>query len=347
LKETDMSNNDSSEGGRFTFLDPIANLFRAREKQAPAKPETASEIDSLLTNFDSALDGLEKKIEESRRAAQTSRRAVVSGKMTAADRAAANQLRMEKAHQEVREDIEKMHARLGTELASADLGELERNLQALQEDVGAGKDSHSLMPRMRYAIVDRIVKEVGEIAVERFVALLQEAKMSWPDPTTYRPSATSEEIERAQRRRLAEVREGFLAKNLERTAEQAVGVVRGWKADYPDRGTPLWEDCVLQGVAAGMRGQLVLQATEILRRNRDAILDQAQAAIGKELDAIQAALQGGGASPEQANRAMSSSLGVLDQVVPEIAWKHVESQLPAARNLATAPGTPAQEDSEA
>jgi len=341
-----MSKEDQSEGGRFNFLDPIANLFRGREKPASARPETASEIDSLLKNFDSALDGLEKKIEESRRATEASRRAVVSGRMTAADRAAASELRMEKAHQEAREDIEKMHARLGTELAGANLDELERDLQALQADVGAGKDSHSLMPRMRYAIVDRLVREAGEIAVERFVALLQDAKMSWPDPTTYRPSATSEEIERAQRRRLAEVREGFLAKDLERTIEQAVGVVRGWKSDYPDRGSPLWEDCVLQGVAAGLRGRIVLDATEILRRDRDAIFEQAQASIGKELDAIHAALEGGAASPEQEHRAMSSALSALDQVIPEIAWKHVLSQLPEARDSVTSPETHAPESAK-
>ncbi len=332
-----MGKDEQSEDRKFSFLDPIATLFREREDPAPAKPKATSEIDTLLKNFDSALDGLNQKVEDSRRAAAAARRAGLSGAKSAEDRAAATQARMEKAHREIREDIAKMHARLGTELAGADLEKLAGDLAALHDDVAEGKDSHSLLPRMRYAIVDRIVREAGEIAVARIVALLGEAKMSWPDPSTHRPSATPDEIERAQRRRLADVREGFLARDLERTAEQVVGIVRGWKSDYPDRGSPLWEDCVLQGVAAGLRGQIVLEAAALLRRDREKILEQAQALIGKELGAIQAALEGGVTSVEQAQRAMSSALSVLDQVVPEIAWKQVASQLPAAREMASAP----------
>jgi len=338
-----MSKEEQAEGGRFSFLDPIANLFREREKPPPAKPEATSEIEALLENFDSALDGLEKKIEESRRASDAAKRGSLGSAISAEDRAAANQARMERAHREIHEDIVKMHARLGTELAGADLDQLASELSALHNDVAAGKDSHSLLPRMRYAIVGRIVEEAGEIAVARIVALLREAKMSWPDPSTYRPSATADEIASAQRRRLADVREAFLSKALERTAEQAVGIVRGWKCDYPDRGSPLWEDCVLQGVAAGIRGQLVLRAAEIMRRDREAILEQAQASIGKELGAVQAALEGGVTSVEQAHHAMSSALSVLDQIVPEIAWKHVESQLSAARESATTAGTTPRE----
>jgi len=332
-----MSKDEQPEGRRFGFLDPIANLFREREEPDSAKPEATSEIDTLLENFDSALDGLDQKIEDSRRAAEAARRRSISGAVSAEDRAAASQARMEKAHREMREDIVKMHARLGTELAGGDLEKLAGDLAALHEEVVDGKNSHSLLPRMRYAIVDRIVEEAGEIAVARIAALLREAKMSWPDPNTHRPSATPDEIERAQRRRIADVREGFLARDLERTAEQVVGIVRGWKSDYPDRGSPLWEDCVLQGVAAGLRGQIVLEAAELLRRDREKILEQAQALIGKELGAIQAALEGGVTSVDQARRAMSSALSVLDQVVPEIAWKQVASQLPAAREMASAP----------
>jgi hypothetical protein len=182
-------------------------------------------------------------------------------------------------------------------------------------------------------VIERLVKEAGELAVARLVDLLQRAKLSWPDPTCHRPSATAEEIERSQRRRLGEVRESFLAQGLERTAERVVGIVRGWQSDYPDRGSPLWEDCVLQSVAAGIRGRLVRDGAELLRRDRDLILEQAQASIGKELDAIHSALEGGVHSLEQANRAVASSLDVLDQVVPDIAWKRVQSQLGAAGKL--------------
>jgi len=326
--------NQKTEAGKFAFLDPLARLFRAQPETAPSEPDATQSIASVVTSFDSAVRGLEKKIEESRRATRPGERDAATGYTTAEDRAAASQRRMEQAHRAILEDIEKMHVRLGTELAGADLVELATYLQTLHADVAAGKDSHSLMPRLRYAIAHRIVKES---AVARLVDTLQRAKLGWPDPTCYRPSATPEEIERSRRRHLEGVRESFLAQDLERTAERVVGIVRGWKSDYPDRGSPLWEDCVLQCVAAGIRGRLVREATELLRRDRDLILEQAQASIGKELDAIHAALEGGVHSLEQANRAVASAFGVLDQIVPEIAWKHVKSHLADARTTAGDP----------
>ncbi|HXV36470.1 MAG TPA: hypothetical protein VEC18_04960 [Myxococcota bacterium] len=338
-KKAAASEKGDSATGRFAFLDPLARLFRGREEPAKGSSpqQQASQLDAMFASFDSAVEGLEKKIAEARSASASAARGAGAGEASAEQRAAASQHRMEQAHQAMLEDVEKMHARLGTELSGANLVELATELQAMHADVAAGKDSHSLLPRMRYTIMDRVVKETGELAVTRLLERLQREKMSWPDPTCYRPSATPEEIERSQRRRLAEIREAFLGQDLERTAERVVGIVRGWKSDYPDRGSPLWEDCVLQCVAAGIRGQLVKQAVDQLRQDRELILQHAQASIGKELGAIQSALEGGVHSLEQANRAVAGSLGVLDQIVPEIAWKHVQAQLAGAASGAPAP----------
>ena len=53
--------------------------------------------------------------------------------------------------------------------------------------------------------------------------------------------------------------------------------------------------------------------------------------IGKELVALQEVLKSGITSVEQANLAAAKSLSVVDQVVPELAWEHLRSQLPRAR----------------
>ena len=104
-----------------------------------------------------------------------------------------------------------------------------------------------------------------------------------------------------------------------------------WGPDYPDRGGPLWEETALEGVAAGLRGQLVKEAVELLQRDREALLASAEAAIGKELDALHQVLKAGVSSLEQANQAVASSLRVLDEVVPQIAWERVRAELPKAR----------------
>jgi hypothetical protein len=316
--------------GKLGFLDSIGRLFRAKEEEAGAPPraEAPGAFARLEADFEAAVRGLrEKAVERDTGPAQPGAAATRS---RVEDRAAESLRRMETSRRAIREDIEKMHARLGTGLASADLDEISRFLEELDATSTAGRDSLELLPRLRYAIATRLRAEAGELAVARLVARLERAKLPWPDPTHYRPSATPDEIERSRRRRLAEIRETFLAQDGKRTAERMLGIVRAWGGDYPDRGSPLWEESVLEGVAAGIRGRLLKDFVELLVRDRELLLARTEASIGKQLTALQESV-GGIRSIEQANVAVASSLQALDAVVPEIAWEQVRSQLPEAR----------------
>jgi hypothetical protein len=84
-------------------------------------------------------------------------------------------------------------------------------------------------------------------------------------------------------------------------------------------------------VAAGIRGQLLKEFVELVERDWDLVLSRTEAAIGRELAALQAAVAGGVHSIEQANAVAASSLRALDEVVPELVWQHVRSLLPQAR----------------
>jgi hypothetical protein len=323
--------NQKEKAGRLGFLDSLGRLFRAEEaqEQAPTASEETGRFGRLEAEFETALRGLTEKIEEQR--AQSGAPGAGPRGRSAEDVAAERQRRMQDCHRAIREDIDAMHARLGTGLSAAELDAIGGLLRDLDAVATEGKDSHALLPRVRFAIARKLQDEAGELAVTRLVALLERAKLEWPDPTRYRPGAEPEEIERSRRRRLAEVRESFLAQNFARTAERAVGIVRAWGGDYPDRGSPLWEESVLEGVAAGLRGALLKEFVEVLRRDRELLFSRTEASIGKELAALQSAVAGGVRSIEQANAAIASSLGAIDEVVPKIAWEHLCAQLPRAR----------------
>jgi hypothetical protein len=321
---------ERERAGRLGFLDSLGRLFGAKEETGEAAAaKVPARFEALEADFEVALRGLRDRVAE--RQAAAAGPTAAARRMTAEERAAEKQERVQASHRSIREDIEKMHAQLGTGVTPAELEALPAFLEDLEAASTEGKDSHSLQPRLRYAISQRLRAEAGELAVARLVALLQRAQIPWPDPTQYRPSAKPEEIERSRRRRLAEVRESFLAQGFERTAERAFGIVKAWGGDYPDRGSPLWEESVLEGVAAGIRGVLVKEFVEVLQRDRDALLRRTEASIGKELAALQGAVAGGVHSIEQANAAVASSLRALDEVVPEIAWEHVRSHVPRAR----------------
>lgn len=323
-----MSKTEAGQGGRRGFLDSLGRLFRSTPEPAEAPSAPAG---GFAQQFDAAVRDLNEKIVAQRETRAGGPGIGASGGQTSEERAAERAKRIEAVRREMLEDIVKMHARLGTGLSGADLDAIHGVLEELADMAVAGKGSHELLPRARYAIVEKLRVESGGLAVARVVALLQRQKLDWPDPSRPSPSATPEEIERARRRRLAEVRSSFLGDNLARTAEFSQGIVKGWGGDYPDRGSPLWEGVVLEGVAAGIRGQLLRDFLELVRRDRDELLREAEATIGKETAALQQALAAGVHSLEEASRAVEGAFKVLDEVLPAIAWERIRAQLPAAR----------------
>jgi hypothetical protein len=312
------------------FLDSLKHLFRAKPGEAqPAKPNEDRDFEQLRTNFDAALHDLDKKAEEYRRqrAAGSSAPGLVG---STGDRAVERERYIANIRQTIRKDIGSMHEKLGTGVG-ADLEALSTFLQEVAVEADAGKDSHELVPRARARAVQRVQKEAGELALARLEVLQLRQNLEWPDPTHHDPGAQPEEIESSRRRHLAEVRESFLGQSLSQTTERLLGVVTVWGSDYPHRGSPLWEETVLEGVAAGIRGDLFRECLEVARRDEDQIASLAEVSIGKELIKLQQVLKAGVTSVEQANQVGASALRVLDEVVPDLVWEHIRSQVPRAR----------------
>lgn len=320
---------EKSEGeGKLGFLDSIGRLLgRRKEPEAAASPQPADAFRKLEAEFETAIGALDKKVEEYRSVAT---RTAGAPEAKGPDRSTLRQQRLQTAYRAIREDIEKMHARLGTGLAGSDLDALADSLGELETIASEGRDSHELLPRARFAIAKRLLHESGELAVARLLALLERAKMGWPDPN-YWPKATPEQVEQSQRRRRAEVRESFLSQSFGRTAERMLGIVAAWGADYPERDSLLWQETVLEGIAAGIRARLLEDFVELLRADRQLLLGRVEESIGKQVTSLQGVVDKGVRSIQQASQAVASSLRALDEVVPEIAWQHVRSKLPEAR----------------
>jgi hypothetical protein len=324
--------NSRKAGEGLGFLDSLTRIFRGQKETGPPEPvaETGdAALEALGTSFETAVAEFQAKVEAQRvqpGALRAERRSA-----TPEDREKARQKRIADIHLRIGGEIEQMHTQLGTGLKGTDLDEIIGVLGELEEFVSRGHSSHELVPRVRHAIAERLRTETGELAVERLRALLDRAAMSWPDPTHHAPNATDEETERSRTRRLAETREAFLGQGFLRTAQSAVGVVTAWGSDYPDPGSPLWNECVLKGVAAGLRGQLAQTFLDVLRRDRELLISAIEDLIGKQVGELRRVVDDGISSIPDASRVMASALQVVDIVVPEVAWKHVCGEDPRAR----------------
>ncbi len=317
---------------KLGFLDSLARIFREPEPSAePAAAGASGEerLEALGASFRAAVGELQEKVESLRGEAGAVRRE--RQRATPEDRVAARERRMAETHLRIRSEIEQMHAQLGTALKGDDLDAITAELEEMEQVVSEGRSSHELIPRVRYAIGEKLRHEAGELAVERIRGLLERAEISWPDPTRHDPGASEEQVERSRRRRLAETREAFLAEGFLRTAQRSLGIVSGWGSDYPDPGSPLWQECVLEGVAAGIRGQLAVAFLEVLERDRDLVLEGVEELIGNEVAELHKVLGDGASTIPDANRVVARALQAVDGVVPELAWKHVCEQEPRAR----------------
>jgi hypothetical protein len=323
---------DSTNSQGLGFLDSLTRIFRGQKETGepgPVADTGDTRLEALGTSFETAIGEFREKIEAQR----VGPGVVRAGRRSATpeDREKARQKRIADIHLRIRGDIEQMHTQLGTGLTGADLDETIGVLDELEQFVSRGLNSHELVPRVRHAIAERLRTETGELAVERLRALLERAAMSWPDPTHYAPNATDEETERSRTRRLADTREAFLGQGFLRTAQSAVGIVTTWGSDYPDPGSQLWNECVLKGVAAGLRGQLAQAFLDVLKRDRELLIAAIEDLIGKQVAELRRVVDDGISSIPDASRVMASALQVVDIVVPEVAWKHVCGEEPRAR----------------
>ncbi len=314
------------------FLDSLTKIFhREGEEPGADAPDSGGE-DRLLQlgkSFEAAVGELRERVEElSAEPGGTSPRGRGNKRK---NHEAERQKRMVDIHLRIRGEIEQMHAQLGTGLKADDLDRIATELEELEPLVAEGRTSYELLHRARFAIAEKLREEAGELAVDRLRALLERASMDWPDPIRHDPGASEEQLERFRQRRLDETREVFLAAGFQRTAQRSMGIVTGWGSDYPDPSSRLWQEAVLEGVAAGIRGQLIHAFLELIRRDRDQLIAAIEDLIGKDVEELHRLLDAGADSIPEANKVVARALQAADGVVPELVWKHVCEQEARAR----------------
>lgn len=316
--------------GLFGFLDGLAGLFRPDPPPPATAPPEEHGLKNLREQFDAAIHRLEAEIETRQRELTIPEIAEHRQGETVKNKVQLEALR----HQEIREDIEAMHQRLGTGLNTAELDELRAFLLETDQAVAPGAQSRQVLPRARFSIVNRFHLEAGQIAWGELEELLTRAGLSWPETAYTHTFMTTEEIEQLRRSKREEARQTFLQNRIGKSSELLLGIVAAWKADYPERGTPLWQMVVLEGVASALQARQLRLLVERLRQMRPTIEAAVASLLGEEIEAINSCLQQGVGSLDRANRLVGESLQVLDEKIPDLAWQQVnlngESTTPPA-----------------
>lgn len=315
---------NSLAGNGHSIFEAISQLFgKAAPPQRPAA-EPASSLSEMENTFNAALQQLNGKIEDlQRQKLQT----VSATGLPAAAHAEERARRMSTAHARILTDILAMHRKLVTGIDSPALDALAAFLKENAEKVAEERSVPAVMPCCRSSILRRFHREAGGVAWVELEGRQTAQNEVWPETTQRDPIEGEEAFEQRRQLKYREMRDDFVNYDLARSTELIRGIERAWQADYPEPGTPLWRELVLEGVATALRARILQDYYERLLANKEKIVDRATALVGRELGALQAALaEKTLTSLEDAHRVATTSRRVLDEVIPEIAWQIIKDE---------------------
>jgi hypothetical protein len=316
---------NSAAGNGHSFFEAISRLFG---NAPPPERTTAAEIPSLTemeNAFNVALQQLNDKIEDLRR--QQLQEAGSGTRLAPAAQAEERERRMHQVHAQILHDILAMHRKLATGIDPPALDALTAFLQECAEKVAEERSVPAVLPCCRSSILRRFHHEAGGIAWNELEVRLTAQNEVWPETAQRDPIEEEAAFEKRRQLRYRELRDDFVNYDLGRSSVLIRGIERAWQSDYPEPGTPLWRELVLEGVATALRARVLQGYYERLLANKAKIVDRATALVGRELAALQAALaEKNLTSLEDAHRVATTSRRVLDEVIPEIAWQVIRAE---------------------
>jgi hypothetical protein len=313
---------NSSTGNGHSIFEAISQLFG---KATPSPPTAAApSLSEMESAFNLALQQLNGKIEE----LQRQKLQTVDGRAASpAAHAEERERRMHAAHSLILNDILAMHRKLATGIDKPVLDALTIFLRECVMKVAEEHSTPEVMPCCRGSILRRFHHEAGSVAWAELEEQLTAQKEVWPETTARDPFEGDAAFEQRRRLKYRDLQNDFVNYALPRSAELILGIERVWQADYPDPGTPLWRELVLEGVATALRARIFQGYYDRLLANKEKIVARATELVGRELGALQAVLaEKNLTSLEDAHRVATTSGRVLDEVIPDIAWQVIRDE---------------------
>lgn len=323
-----MVSQSSNGQGPFDFIDRLIGLFHHSEPEEP-RPAPGEKV-PLNKQFESSLVELEKTIEKQRREKEGE---IKSGWQRALkfEDEKVKKSKEQKIYAKIRQDIESAHLHLDTGISSHELDLLKEYLTSANQAFASGEKSQEVLPRCRASILKRIHYEAGCLALNRMDDCLAKHKEEWPIRAPRNPAISNEEIQEIVKRNLITRRKNFINNSIHQSSLLIVGIVDVWKSDYPEDGSDLWKSVVLEAVATALRARLMHLFTTRLRHDREFIENKTTELIGAKVAELNHALQDGVTSINEAHRVVSSSLKILDEIVPALAWEHLQEVVPETK----------------
>ncbi|MCA9795453.1 MAG: hypothetical protein KC910_26780, partial [Candidatus Eremiobacteraeota bacterium] len=196
--------------------------------------------------------------------------------------------------------IMSMHARLGTGLDHDQSKRLAEFVKS-HRPVASAK----LEAEVDQAVMGHLYFKVGELAWSHLGELIAANGLEWELSSELLHGRDPSDVKALKAQKTEEMRLEFLDMTPQETAEMMVGEVKVWSTLYPDPGTWLWKETVLQGVGSALRAGLYEQVLLLWEKRPEQLDSLLQQMMTRKLSEASAALRNGIHSLSEANKILA------------------------------------------
>ncbi len=237
-----------------------------------------------------------------------------------------------KARAALFEDIIRFHGQFETGLTSEKLLSLHEMMVMEAAHEKACSQEESIHELVECNLLTFLRRKAQEHAWQRLEDNIIRFHIEFPIPPSmvHPPDPVRKEKVTEERKKSAQ--EEFLSMPAQQLAELILGNVPIWVYSYPGKDTYLWQLTVLQGVAAGLTGNLLMEYLSAWEENSPEILDKIQKEFVDKIENIRRRGESAITLPEVLS--VSKELERISrEQMPQQIWKYIGSKLKDAHQI--------------
>ena len=237
-------------------------------------------------------------------------------------------------HEEMLDDILKLHTELGTGFHKADLEELSESLRSSIKFF-SNRNTDSLADQGLIAILGAVHDEALEFGWQKLTEKLSSGNKAWPAPGGVSRNATEEEIQIKSELYVKQQRIEFLNYNLLVLADIIQGAVPAWRSVYPERHGSVWTSTCFQAVGGAFAAQRYSAAVNMGQSEVETLRSKVASRLAEAIKPIEAELKKGVTSLNQARMLSDDASRVCQEIAVEVFWEVVRPRLEATSAVKT------------
>jgi YHS domain-containing protein len=309
----------------------FSGLFGPKPTAAPAAgQESARPLERLERELQEMTCRAEARLKQADEAARGAGSAGASARgRTGIQGQSARELllqRREADRERLQADIARLHEQLGTGIDPSMAARLRQILEGHGPPEPAGQ-TVSIEERIEGGVLRHLFAHAAESAWVRFGDLLERSGIVWPVQEGLAEHLLPEELDRMREKHFESIRTDFLSSTPAQQADLIRGEVKAWVYGYPRKGSYLWLQSALRGVAAALCAQYFAAALELWMWRSPELEVELSSALDERLQPAREALRQGIGSLADAMELAFRVEELCGKTIPSMVLASIEPRL--------------------